>query len=433
MLDRFGGWADITSKATGFFRVEEIEGRWWFIDPDGNAFISVGVNHIHSRDLQKPWNRHVYEEKYGNEETFFTESEKRLKEWNFNTVGPFSRYPEFVGEDGMPYLYNLSPEEFPLARWQSVYGRKNREWVIPDVFSDEWKVKVENVLEPLCKQYRDDPLFIGYCYVDIPCWDQVELWVESIIKTTDTPGKMAYVKLMRERYPDIGDWNSAHNTNYRDFDDIIEDTDPHKRSIKSWAGFTDRDRINDDDHAFLGHIASRYYEVLGETIRRNDGNHLIIGDRYDGNHGVPEEVLRSTGKYTDVLGIQYYPVDHYRGYEHHNSVIKQYYEIVGKPVFLVDLAFSVPSRTMPAPFGAHVSDQRERGRKYAEYFKNAFEIPFVIGMGWCGYIDGSYNVEPLWQHSGIIDEFDEPHEDFIEQVKKTNETLYSIAARGTDK
>ena len=46
MLDRFGGWTGVTSKATGFFRVEKIDGRWWFIDPDGNAFIEpLGDSH----------------------------------------------------------------------------------------------------------------------------------------------------------------------------------------------------------------------------------------------------------------------------------------------------------------------------------------------------------------------------------------------------
>src|SRR3990172_4399635 len=42
--DKFGGWKEITSKETGFFRVEQIDGRWWFITPEGNGFISKGVN-----------------------------------------------------------------------------------------------------------------------------------------------------------------------------------------------------------------------------------------------------------------------------------------------------------------------------------------------------------------------------------------------------
>ena len=34
-LDKFGGVIEPKQKATGFFRVENINGRWWIIDPVG--------------------------------------------------------------------------------------------------------------------------------------------------------------------------------------------------------------------------------------------------------------------------------------------------------------------------------------------------------------------------------------------------------------
>ena len=41
---RYGGYASGRRKATGFFRVEKISDRWWFIDPEGCRFYSTGVN-----------------------------------------------------------------------------------------------------------------------------------------------------------------------------------------------------------------------------------------------------------------------------------------------------------------------------------------------------------------------------------------------------
>ena len=41
---RYGGFAAGKRKATGFFRVEKIGERWWFIDPEGCRFWSAGVN-----------------------------------------------------------------------------------------------------------------------------------------------------------------------------------------------------------------------------------------------------------------------------------------------------------------------------------------------------------------------------------------------------
>ncbi len=42
-LDCFGGWTGKKFKATGFFRVEK-DKRWWLVFPEGNAFLSWGIN-----------------------------------------------------------------------------------------------------------------------------------------------------------------------------------------------------------------------------------------------------------------------------------------------------------------------------------------------------------------------------------------------------
>ena len=45
--DKFGGWARGPQlKATGNFRTEKINGRWWFVDPAGKLFWSLGVNAV---------------------------------------------------------------------------------------------------------------------------------------------------------------------------------------------------------------------------------------------------------------------------------------------------------------------------------------------------------------------------------------------------
>ncbi len=42
----FGGYLNKKVKATGFFRTEKVDGRWWFVDPQGYLFLSVGVDCI---------------------------------------------------------------------------------------------------------------------------------------------------------------------------------------------------------------------------------------------------------------------------------------------------------------------------------------------------------------------------------------------------
>ncbi|MCH2208201.1 MAG: hypothetical protein MK132_20335 [Lentisphaerales bacterium] len=46
-LDKYGSWKGKIFKATGFFRTEK-EDPWWLVTPEGNAFISLGINHFTS-------------------------------------------------------------------------------------------------------------------------------------------------------------------------------------------------------------------------------------------------------------------------------------------------------------------------------------------------------------------------------------------------
>jgi len=46
---KFGGYKAAKAKATGFFRVEKFDERWWFVDPEGYLFFSTGA------DGMSPW------------------------------------------------------------------------------------------------------------------------------------------------------------------------------------------------------------------------------------------------------------------------------------------------------------------------------------------------------------------------------------------
>ena len=43
--DFYGGDRERGFRATGYFRLEQTPERWWLVDPDGNGFITIGLNH----------------------------------------------------------------------------------------------------------------------------------------------------------------------------------------------------------------------------------------------------------------------------------------------------------------------------------------------------------------------------------------------------
>ena len=44
-LDEYGGYTERQFEPTGYFRLEKY-GRWWLVTPEGNAFLSFGLNHV---------------------------------------------------------------------------------------------------------------------------------------------------------------------------------------------------------------------------------------------------------------------------------------------------------------------------------------------------------------------------------------------------
>lgn len=47
-------------EATGHFRVQKIDGKWWFIDPEGNLFWSFGITCVGNLDLTPITDRESY-------------------------------------------------------------------------------------------------------------------------------------------------------------------------------------------------------------------------------------------------------------------------------------------------------------------------------------------------------------------------------------
>ena len=49
--DQYGGSLNGPQlKATGFFRTEKVNGKWWLVDPDGQLFFSHGMDCVRPQD-----------------------------------------------------------------------------------------------------------------------------------------------------------------------------------------------------------------------------------------------------------------------------------------------------------------------------------------------------------------------------------------------
>ena len=62
--DKYGGTRALRFEATGFFRLEKAD-RWWLVTPEGNAFLSFGINHIQPDRTTASYDKEFWAKAFG--------------------------------------------------------------------------------------------------------------------------------------------------------------------------------------------------------------------------------------------------------------------------------------------------------------------------------------------------------------------------------
>ena len=80
--DKYGGWSfGPEQKATGAYRVEKVNGKWWLVAPNGRLVWSHGLVGVAYPDEV------VLCGKYGSRASFAEASHLRVRSWGFNAIG----------------------------------------------------------------------------------------------------------------------------------------------------------------------------------------------------------------------------------------------------------------------------------------------------------------------------------------------------------
>ena len=399
---RYGGLAGPRRKATGFFRVEKIDGRWWFVDPEGCRFWSVGVN---GAGLAPPLTRIVGRDKSfasiptaaqvpapGAEPdplrdpvSLFAANEilrfgaewktpaaqltaRRMRAWGLNTAyGPDLN----ASLDGAP---TKQPYVYPLAGWQRVPGAIMG---MPDVYSPEFARRVDADATRQLASLRDDPWMIGYFIGNEPPWPARESeLVDRVLAGPDSTLKQRFKARL-----------AAGDT-------------PAARKQLVFAAFTE------------------YLRIVNAAVRRADPNHLNLGIRFGGTP--PDEVIAL------AHGFDVYSMNKYR-WAPPKEFIDRVYAIQDLPILIGEFHFGVPERGL-APGLVQAMNQTERGVAYSYYVEHAAEHPAIVGTHWYQWIDqpatGRFDGENY--NIGWIDVTDRPYPELVAAAKATHEKIEAI-------
>ncbi len=313
------------AAAPRVFSLARRRDRWWLLTPEGAPFFSIGLNHIDPAPLRYAANGDLWQRKYGNSmERWLREAvAPDLRDWGFNSVGwtqeVVTRGPTnhrhsraFTFEEyqwlGLPYFHQLPFADF--HQWEA-------ETRHPDFSAPEFADWCDYVAREHCARMADDPKLIGYFYLDCPVW--------------------------------------VH-------------THPHSR----WKGplFDPAKLENESGRRELLTLATRYYRLTHEAVRRYDRRHLIFGDRYEAGGRLAPEVFAAAHPYVDAFCFQHFTVPEKAG-----ANLDDWHARTGKPVLLADHAAVVR-----LDGGA----QRHDGVGYAAMLARLRGSPGCVGYHLCG-------------------------------------------------
>ncbi|MEM7029128.1 MAG: hypothetical protein AAF629_06010 [Chloroflexota bacterium] len=438
-LDRFGGWRERQFEATGFFRVEK-DDRWWLVTPEGNAFLSFGINHLHPDLWNQDYNRAAWQKRLGLDDLDGQAFAPALKAWflqtcreyGFNTIGVHTELPIVnTPQPAMPYMLPVQFVDIP--HWKDEVPDHH----FKDVFSASFATACDQMAKAFAEPARNDPFLLGYAMTDCTLFTEEDCrerpdviggarresrisWPRRLRNlSADAPGKKAYVRTMHDLYRgQINDFNATYNTQFDSFDAL--------EAAENWRPDTDLSNGNEtrDNVEFLKKVITRYYQTARDAIWRYDPNHLFVGDKINANTDALDTVLPITSQFTDIIFYQMYG-----RYEVQQPGLDRWAKISNKPIINGDAAFTMITDSMPRPYGPVADNLEQRAEWTSEFFYNAFARPEFVGWHYCGLIDAPNLIPRKWnrQHSGLLNGYGEPYPKLQQVLKDCANELYQVA------
>lgn len=449
-FDRFGGWKNGPQRqASKFFRVEKVDGKWWFVDPDGKLFWSHGIAAVSTRfggtgtqeresyfrDLpakddafgkfygKSDWALGFYERrtpyttynflaanlyrKYGEDwrNEFAELAHKRLRNWGMNTLAAWSD-PSICLQGRTPYTAFFRVESSPeLVGADKMWTR------FVDVFDPGFRPAIGHGIAT-CKDSLGDPWCIGF-YVDNELYwgNDIELALWTLRSPNEQAAKQEFVRDLQAKYKTVEALNTVWETKHETWEQLLATTQ-----------LPDPQRAGSDLRAFTRKFSETYFRTIKEELAAAAPEQLYLGCRFIWDN---ESAIRAACKFCDVVSFNRYL------YSIENLGLPGGED---KPVLIGEFHFGATDRGMFHPSKVPSRDQQHRAECYKNFVHSALGNPLLVGTHWFQYTseptsgrgDGeNYQV-------GFVDLCDTPYEETISAARAVGGEMYEYRTRQQD-
>ena len=324
-LGKFGGWKKWRTKSTGFFRTVKVDDYWMMVDPEGYAFFGFGLNSVR--------------------ETPKLKLPQDIKAIGFNHMGSWS--DESIRNIPFTPRWNF------MLEFKNITPAVKQNYLEKDllpVFDPRFQPFVEKMARKAAA-YKNNPWVLGH-FTDneIPFHKTIQL-KESLRLPNNNPIHIAAKKWLQKK---------------------------HGRRHKL-TNISEEDELQ-----YMGFLVDRYYQVVVSALRKNDPNHLILGERLHASAKYNPHIIEAVGKYSDVISINFY-----RDWAPPQNVRAMWRDKGKKPFLITEFYAKAADSGLENENGAGwvVPTQKERVQHFENFAMQMLGTPNCIGFQWFRFVD----------------------------------------------
>ncbi len=381
------------------FTLRQTNSAWWLASPEGRRFFSVGVCLVTSGASRKAFDRenpgYASWQHYADDRAWADATLRRLKSWNFTTLGAWSHHGVLLQSSNM--LGGLTP----VLHAGSTAGAP---------WWDMWDEKIVRRMDDVAREQilavRGDPRLIGYYTDNEMGWWNATLFHMALEQASASGQRQRLLKLLRETY--TNDWQKL----LADFEPEFADSfDALEQRGQLWLKAGGRGVAV--MRRFLALVASRYYQLTHDIIRKYDRRALILGDRFQSFYY--PEVARAAGPYVDAISSNLNA--HWNDGSFARFHLDTLHALTGKPVFVSEFYLSA-TENRSGNKNNHglfpvVPTQRERAVALRTTLHSLARLPYVVGADWFQYFDEPRHGRDDGENYnfGLVDIHDRPYDE----------------------
>ena len=447
--NKYCGWAAGPKlDATGHFRAEKVDGKWWLVDPDGCLFWSHGTDCVITGNAVTPitdrefyfaelppreglfascygtgnWAPHNYYEGRGVYQTFdiskaniirkygenWTDTyndlvHQRLRSWGMNTIANWSA-AQFYRMQRTPYTETLN------INAQSIRGSEGYWGQFIDPFDPQFRQTIRRSAAQAARTSGSDPWCIGYFVQNEISWgNETSLAVAALMSPADQPAKIAIVDALKQKYETIDKLNAAWRSQYDNWEALLQST-----------AKPDERRARDDLIEGYRLIAECYFRTIKEELQTACPNKLYLGCRFAWGNKV---ATTEAAKYCDVISFNEYK------YDLGDFALP---EGIDKPCVIGEFHFGALDRGMFHTGLCPTDSQEARAAAYERYVTSALNNPYLVGTHWFQYMDQATTGRGDGENYqiGLLTACDSPYPETIAAVRRIGEAMYELRFGG---